>query len=546
MKLGAYPSKRYSRSWITQRLLNRLPEYSYARISPSAIAQQLLNPAGQELQRTLQSLTDERYNLFLPSANINMMDIVYYADLPSGMAFSKNEDSNNSDIYVPPTVYSTIEGTEYELSIAEKNNIETFWQQALPSRVEYGESSVSYEVVVPETTVANFGSVSIGEITAEGILFITLKGNSNWEVKSGNKIYYPKIHITGTTRKGLRLKEVVPFRYNGTFKTINEWKEIDDIFVSYLSDDASITVESFPFGAESLLDTRNIFVPNDITGERIQFSKLSSQSWGAAFAVDTFSVSNMNVVRLGVDEKETQYQVELLDTSETNIEATGWIVQPETDYIYVVDNTNLYVYDSKLPYPDIDGMELQSEDAKIDIYSDKWLFYRDEEATVKTRNNDVANVPRKYRWKITIPDGTTYYLGDSGSLDPIVTDEWHNNPLYEQNLWTEQTISVDLADPGTYQIALECEHFNRNTKEYYTLITKLLWFVPSIVPEIQYELPVAVQNNEGIGRDSDGQVWILKYGNIYKLNIFYDYFMVDYDGNRIWVREEYNSVRIVP
>ena len=547
MKLGAYPTHRYSRSWITQRLINRAPENSYARKTPASVAQQLVNPIAQELQRTLQDLTTERYNMFISSANVNMMDVKYYADLSIGMTFQENETPVAGDTYIPPTVYADIDDVEYEITLAEKNNIETFWRMALPSRIADGSTSIPYETILPETEVSSLDSVSLAGLPSEGHVFITLKGNTNWKEEFRNKVYYPKIYITGITKKGTTLQEAIPFRYNGTFKSINEWKSIESIFASYLSSDATIIIESFPFEAEAIIDTRNIYVPRDSSGERVQFIKLEDHSWGSAYALESFTVGNMNLVRLGIDEREINYQIELLNSSSLNITANGFVSQPETNFIYVVDDTKFYVYDSSLPYPDADGMELQSLDAKIDIYSDKWSYYKDEVAMVKTRNNDVANVPFKTRWILEKPDGTKWNMDLDGNLTSYVSSVgWMDNTEFDNNLWSEQNISITLEDRGEYKVSIECEQFDRQEKEYYIQITKLLWSVPSITPEVEYDLPLVLQNNDGICRDSDGKLWVLKYGNLHSLDVFFDYYMVDYPSGRVWLRENYESVRIVP
>ena len=51
----------------------------------------------------------------------------------------------------------------------------------------------------------------------------------------------------------------------------------------------------------------------------------------------------------------------------------------------IIDSDYLYVYDTSLPYPDAKNMSGQSSETKMDLYSDRWLYARDEVATIKTR-----------------------------------------------------------------------------------------------------------------------------------------------------------------
>ena len=547
MKLGAYPSHRYSRSWVTQRLVNRAPEETIARRSPGSVMQQLLNPISQEIEKTIKGLTDERFNMFISTANPAMMDVVYRAQLPASLALNRTEHANGTIEYVVPTVYATISGTEYEISIAEKNDIETFWNFALPSRIEDREKSLAYQAVLPSTAVSDLGTATINSVPIKGHLHFTLKNNSNWEVKQGTRIYYPKVYIKGLTRKGVELTEVIGLRYNGTFKTINQWTTVEEVFVSYLSEDALISLESFPFDAESILDTRNLAVPNS-GGERMAFSRLNNeQLWGSSLISDTFTSADMNIIRLGVDEKDKQYEIELLDVDGFNVTAaTGMVSKPETDYLLVVDGTRLFIYDNLFPYPDTDQMHSQSSDPKIDLYSNRWTFAKDETATVKTQNLDIANVPFQTRWIIEDPNKVSWYLGLDGSFWPLTTPAWIENVEWENNLFKEQEIDVDLTLAGTYKITFEAQYLSRDTGEAFSLTTKLLWFVPAIRAEAEYTLPATLINPDNIFIDSDGLVWLLKGNDIHQLDIFYDYFLVDYKQNLLFMREDYNSIRVVP
>ena len=118
------PTDRYKRSWITQRLINRAPEWSRARQFPYSVAQQVLNPLGLEIEETLQGLSEEKYSPFLSMTSIDMMDRVFTASLPEGISFNTTEDSDGKLLFDVPEVYATIDGTESEIFIAENNDID--------------------------------------------------------------------------------------------------------------------------------------------------------------------------------------------------------------------------------------------------------------------------------------------------------------------------------------------------------------------------------------------------------------------------------------
>lgn len=545
MALGSYPSHRYSRSWMTQRLLNRAPEWADVRKFPNSLGFQMMNPIGLELQNTFQQLNRERNNSFVSTADIKMLDLLYEASLGVGMSFAYTENKNGERIYVPPTVYATINNTEYEITQAQENDLETLAYDILPSRIDNPEISYVYQEIIPETTVGNLGSVTPNAISIPGHVYVTLKNNLNWKKEFNNRVFYSKILITGTTRKGTVLTETIPLGYNGTFKSLNEWQEITSVFVAYLSSSATITVETFPFGRESYLDTFNIFVPS-LEAEKFQFLKLQDKSWGSSFLVESFVLDKINLVRdSNIDDKDPSYEIELLSEGEENVDILDFVQLPNSRFIYAIDNQSFYVYDVSLPYPYTKNLTGISSDYKIEIYSDQWILSRGDSAQIRTRNLGEFEVPIKYRWHVLDPDGLEYYMGSDGSLWPTTTNAWIDNTAWEENLWHEQNINFEITKSGEWIVSLESAYSNPQTAELTILTSKFLFFAPVITPEVEFLLPVELSNSTNIGLDSDGNVWLLRYDGVHKLDVFFDYYIVDYEENKIYLKEEYSSVRIV-
>lgn len=542
-KLGSYPVKRYSRAWITQRLVNRLPEWSQVRQSASSIGQQFLNPIGLDIQDTVQQLARERANMFLSTVDLNTVDQLFNVVLSNGMEFEYDETSSGERIYSPPSVFAMINDVEYEITQAEENNVRTLAYENIPSRIENGETNHSYEAVIEEITISNLSTAVPNDIAIPGHLYITLKENTSWEVRTSTKIYYPKVYITGLTRKGTEITEAVPMRYNGTFKTVNEWQEVSSVSVSYLDSTATLAVESFSYSRESYLDTNNIYVPVS-GGERLQFTRLGTHLWGSSFLAESFTLSDMDDIRnVQIDEKEINHEMELLDVNDNNVELIDFVHRPNSKYIYGVDNDNLYVYNVDLPYPESKRVVDESPETRMDLYSDKWILVRDETATIKTRIINDLEPPYKVRWHILDPDGEEYYMGLDGSLWSISTEGWIDNERWPDGLWQEQEIDFVLTKAGSYVITLES--FYSENDETFTLYTKFLFFVPSIVAEAQFSLPSELTTPTNIGFDSDGKLWILRYDGIHKIDLFYDYFLVDYERQTVWLKEEYPSVKVV-
>jgi len=543
--LGTAPQDLYYLSWMTQRIANRAPEWTHARKWSWSILQQLLNPIAGDIENVNKQLIEERNNIFTSVADINLADRLYRLELGIGMEFNITAQEDGVDIYNVPNVYAEINDVEQEITIAHKNDIQSLMYTAIPSRVEYGEESFSYSEVIPRTSVSDLAGVTPNDLPIEGHLYITIRGNSTWEYRGRDKIYYPKVYIHGTARKGTVHEEAIPIRYNGTFKTIYQWKSVDEIFISYLDDATEITVEILPFDRDTQLDTYNLFVPASGV-ESWRFVRLGTKVWGSTLVSEGFTVDNFEAIRLGFNTLDHEYEIELHDTGGSPVDLTAMILKPNTDYMFAVDSDNLYVYTTKLPYPDLTVLEQDSPNTKMDIYSDRWLYARGDTVVIKTDILDITTIPWQFRWTLLEPDGTESYVGVDGSKWPTTTEAWIANGPWERGTWNEQVLELLVEQTGEHMLTLECLYSDESKPNNdYILTTRFLYYVPFALPEITISLPAELKNASNISFDSDGELWFHVNDDIYLGSVFYDYFLADYEKRAIWLRENYTSVRVV-
>ena len=544
-KLGTWPEDRYCVSWMTQRLANRAPQNTLLRQSVTSMGQQVLNPIGLEIQRVSKQITSEKNNIFLTSANTELLGELSYLELGVGMEFQKVESNDGTFSYSIPRAFGTISGVEYELTIASKNDLNSLAYTAVPSRIEDGEISYVYEEVIPRVAISDLANTTPNSPVLEGHLYISIFNNTTWEYRGVESIYYPKIVINGRTRKGTDVTEAIPVQYNGTFKSVNQWKTINDIFVSYMDDTAEIAVEVLPFAQESFSDTQNLIV-NSNGVESFRFVELGTHLWGNTILSKGFTVPDLRTIQLGFEEKDTEYEIELLDEAGSNISANALAINNNLKYCYVIDNNYLYIYNQDLPYPDLTNLQNNSTNTKMRLLSDRWVLPRDEVAVVNTDTLDVSTVPWKFRWVLIDPNGDTWYLGLDGSKWPPTIDAWIDNQKWEEGYWDEQRLEIALDIRGTYVLTLECMYTDPYTQgEDEIFSTRHLLYVPSIEPEATLELPTELKNSTDLMFDSDNKLWLKKDDNIQLLNIYYDYFLVDYDRKTVWFRENYSQVRVV-
>jgi hypothetical protein len=291
-----------------------------------------------------------------------------------------------------------------------------------------------------------------------------------------------------------------------------------------------------------ILDTRNISVPAE-GGERDQYLKLGTENFGSTLIAESYISPDMDTIRLGLDAKRIDYKMELLDENGNNVNINGFLLKPFSDWIYAISDTHFYIYDRRLPYPNVSLLREETPDVRISLQSDNWIYTRGETSTVHTWTIDALSIPTAFRWTITEPSGTEYRVGIDGSYWPTTEEGWIANPNPYNGTWTEQSMDFLLDQAGEYIIRFDVKYLN----EEEILIeetTKMLLFVPAIRPEVQLALPNDLLNCQNLFLDSDANLWLYNGTSIIKAMLYYDYFLVDYQRKTIWLKENYPSIRV--
>jgi hypothetical protein len=543
IKLGTLLEDKYYLSWMTQRIANFAPEGTHARKAAGSVVKQVANPPSLIMQNIEQQLIEERDNVFLNSANPFLLNALYRINISPSLSFGYNEEADGNVVYSPPRVFVTINNVEYEITQAKNNTIETLAYDVLPSRIEDGEDSHSYQPMVSEVLASNFFETDINDVVVEGPLYITISNNTSWEIRARDNIYFSKVFVKGRTRKGTVVTEAVPLRYNSTFKTINHWHSIESIYFNYISDSTLISIDTLPWLSNGVLDVRNLNIdPNG--EEKYRFLNIAEYGYGHAFVSESYTTNDFNLVRMGLEAKDVEHIIELLDEDSNNLTFNAFTMKPYSDKLLAVANNKLYVYDTKLLYPDVTKLAGESPDVKMDIYGDRWIFARDEVATVKTRLLDFKNVPSRFMWSIQTPSSQVYNVKEDGSFWPTTTNTWVDNPSLDTQGWMEKQLEVTLTERGTYILTLDCFYIDNATAMTNTLSTKYLLYVPSATPEVTLDMPNTITNITNLCFDANGILWAENNTGIHKLNLYYDYFIADYENNLVWLKENYVSVRV--
>lgn len=541
-------SPRYNRSWVTQRLLNEAPSWTRARRSPVSVAQQICNIPALEIEDVYKQLSHELDNSRLASCDPSLTSLLYKVSLPGRFEFNTEEDQSRYPLYYTPSVWAEIDGVEVAISQASENSIKSMFYTDPPTRIEYGERSELWIEVIPPTPVSSLSNLSPEELPIEGFLYVTLAGNSTWSEEYNDILYHSKIYLKGTGLLGETIEETVPLRLNGTYQTRSQWKTLDEFHALHVNSDAEISISVFPFREDPVAHEEEIAI--DLDGvERTRFYSLNHYSWGSTLAAKRNLVSSDEQIRMGLDLQTIDYEFELLDDNSNNISVNAFVFKPWSNWAYVVDNIYLYVYDYRLPFPDVSNLSTTSGDSRLSIRfeGDRQYYTREDDISFFSRTLELTSIPLAVRWTLIYPNGDERRIGIDGSLwDTEIQEGWITNNDWDEGKWKEQSITLSaMNQPGTYVVQLEAK-YKDDGGEIITRSAKEAFIIPAIEPETKLLLPVELQGARNIGIDGEGRLWFYNGTSILLSELRHDYFLVDFEKKELWFKEQYPSVRIKP
>lgn len=540
-------AERYNRSWVTQKVLNRAPEWSRARRSPVSVAQQICNVPALEIEDTLKKLDEERDNSILATCDPTLLDRLYKVTLPGRFEFSLSEDQDRWSTYYTPSVWGEIDNSETSISRAPRNSVESLFYETTPTRTEYGGRSEIWEEVVPPTLVSDLSSVSPTGLSIEGPLYITLSDNTVWSEEYKDSIYFTKIYLKGTGLLDESIEEMIPLRLNGTYQTRRHWKTLSEFSVFHASESAKVSISVFPFRETPVAHEREIATNID-GAERDRFYSMRDYSWGSALAAERYLVDDDDQIRMGLDLRATDYELELWDGEGGNVSANAFVFKPHSDWMYVVDDDYLYVFDYRLPFPSTTYLGEGSGDSRFAIrfVDDKYFYTREDQIKFFTRTLEYTSIPFAVRWTLIWDDGTEYRIGVDGSLwESSEQEGWIYNDLWGEGRWEEQSITLSpMGFSGTYTLKLEAKY--EEVEGIVTRTTKEAFCIPAIEPEAKLLLPATLRGAWDLGIDGEGKLWFYNGTSILLADLYYDYFIVDFQSKTVWLREQYPSVRVRP
>lgn len=532
---------------LTQRIVNAFPPWADTRTDEQSLGFQLLNAiGGLVLDPLMQQVVRTGDNYFLGTSVLSDPDVFYQVRLPQSYEFTKSDGDETELLYEAPVVTGTAASINYSVSLAEDNDINGFWLNAVPSRLELGTTYSGAHLIASGFAVRS----PLEPLTAEGLthmansLSVTMSGGTQFISIDEGQFSKCLIQIDGENRAGIYLTEEMPFIQNETKSTLNEFVSVSGIRVYGVEDPETtfIWVKSGNFNN----DHRPVAYPFD----HIDTGDQSPNFWGLGitetlgFSVmkrERYNAELMDLRMIGYDDISSYVDIELLNTAGSNIHALDLAVEPYSDRVWIVTSTHLYCYDSRLPYQDFSQLTEKQYNSMCRIEPSSYWVARGEDVELDyVWRRPVLGITKHRVW-VQDPAGTKYTILNGAFTTYITTDDsWVYGEPYDRLLRSSDIFT--LSQRGDYIFTLEICYTDGTTEIDQRIIT-----VPSRTPLGEYDLTSigAYRPIVGIDIDSEYKLWVLNDQNgKHEIIPHYDIMLIDYKNKIVYFREPYDSVRI--
>ena len=250
----------YVKAWVTQRLANRLPIWSRARLEDDSVFQMVMNPAGAVWDEVYAGLTRIKFDYYSSTASQTEQPFLYILQLPLTFAFDYDEHEAGKFTWHPPIVSATTDSGTVVPELAGPNRHWRVERDGLaPTRVTATLlSSAKPLTIIPTVLLTSLSSALIADAGVDGMgtVYVHIDEGEIFGRRDERGVAVaPRVFIKGVMR-GHRIEstEAIPVNTNGIIKSRRDWKEIVRVWVEGISGDQATIKVDFGFGREQVSD----------------------------------------------------------------------------------------------------------------------------------------------------------------------------------------------------------------------------------------------------------------------------------------------------
>jgi len=551
------------------------------------VLQTLVNPYGNQFDELYAQLVQTKQNYYVTTAAQNDPAFLYTLQLPGEFEFAYTEFQAGKLTFTPPDIKATAGSDTFSVVNIEDNkaeNMERFW--SLPTRISTTQLATgATNRILAATSISNLSSATINDadLRYTGQLFVEISNGElfGWRDNRG-KYTVPKVVIRGIL-VGRDFddytEEHIVFPTNSTQRSKYNWYSIESLEVRGIEGTYCNLLITAGFH-RPYITTPHGLVVTPLSEYQLLYSLTDnyamSDMGGAGYLPflqwNTFETNDVSLLSSGSSELITEHEVGIFPTLGTYFQEELLDIElvPNTRWLAAVTKTKLYFIDGRLPHP----LNMVTEDDSGETVLSKCLNQRspgpelrlmvDKHDPVYSKTNGEVVFTSDHKKKIrgivqtrlsiTLESmwttKATFYYDWDGNLINLLTDPdqaWREpDEGADLGNWLEKSVAIDMEDLAGCPFYVAYGKLETQFADGQIETDTVLVYSPYRVIEKEFTLPTSIRGKvEAVSVDSESNILVITTDDeVWKLNFFYDYYIIDYYRNTIWFMEDYDSVEV--
>ena len=531
----------------TQATANYTPEWAKARYDKYSNFQQFINPSMKYMEKIEHYLNQQMQSYFVQTNDLNELSTLYKIELGDDYSFSTTVLDDGTSLQIPPDISAFKGITKFYPSSEFNNDIESFYYNKLPDRIDETKRKINSLEIIPETEMTGELFILNKILEREGTINIKITEAKNTVRVYQNKIEYVTCRIKGLSRENKKQIEDIKILGNENYTTRKLWKRIDTIqFLDLLPNIYFKFSIDHALGQDEYIEDIFPYVTFDDYKKTVYW-KLNQTIFGSILQKWVTLGNDYGSIVSSQNELDIISESELVDVDGvTNLILDSITSDKYTQYIYGTDGSYIYIFNKLEEYPKI-IKELEKTESPIMVMDldakDLGRGNSTKKISLKCLQKDISKTLAYYRLTIKKPDGTVLYIKEDSTitLDPSNAE----NIIYgnTEMQYVSPVIFIDLDIPGDYLITLEsvCRD-GTITKD--TKITRIN--TKKALAKYKLEKILGTATIVRFFIDFDQRLKILDSNNeFHTLRWVKDNMLIDYNNAIVYFNEDYTEVEIL-
>ncbi len=529
------------KSRVSQENRNSFPSWSRIQSDDQSVGASFINSISLPLEKLVTEYFRAKQNTYLTTAFTGEVDQTYRFNLPSTFEFNVDSTNSISPVVQSVTVSGLDDNTWYLLDEIEDGSIQSFWYEALPTRLNLVDqfSIDSYIVASGQSTDLELTLINSG-LSLDNRLTVITDGIQLIEVDEDRNVHKSKVRLSGITWKQTNESEDINFLFAESKPTFKAWSTIEKVQPIDFVEDSSVVVLSNQFNQPFYLDSFDTISQFQDGRENLPlFWSLTTVSGNSILQANKYtSTRALDLLRLKPEIAEYR-RWELLTVSGENVQLKDICLLPYQQRVLGIDPTTLYVWDTYQELPDIKQITLTTQNGLVALETSSDYILRGEEVEILCLFQKPIKTIVRHRLKIKYPDGSEYGILLDGTLIPTSSSYWVEETITERFL--RAPLFLELEDLGNHLLTLEVVYLDQTTE-----FNQRLVLVGAKTALTQLDLSEITTTASGIDIDHQNR-WLILNNDMTLNHIqpIYDIYLLDTDRKQIIFREPYDQVKVV-